>query len=109
MSELKAVTWTITNAVILAGKGEKAVKDQAIFSIKGTIHRSDSKSGDALKGNVLDWTPDDKANGFTLDLSKFDRAKGTGTIKVNGFIGKGGRKEKAPVTGETLNSLLDLA
>jgi hypothetical protein len=109
MSEIKPVVWTITNAEILAGKGEKATGDQPIFLIRGTITRSDYTNG-PLKGEIAEWTPNDKAKGFELDLSKFDRKVNKGTILIKGFVGKGGRKVKSPVTpGTDLDSILALA
>lgn len=105
---IKAVSWTITGATILLGKGAEAKETQPIFTIHGTIVRSDSTSDDSQKGNKFDWTPALKAKGYALDLSKFDKAKGTGTIIVNGTIGKGGRKEKAALEGKALNEALSL-
>jgi hypothetical protein len=106
--KIKSVVWTISNAVIVPGFGEKAVKDQPIFEIKGQIVRDDSTTGPA-KGETFKWTPNRKASGFTLDLSGFDVKSGKGTIKVNGTVKVNGRRGKVAATGKSLTDLLALA
>jgi hypothetical protein len=117
--KIKRVEWTIKNAHIVPGKGEKATDKQPIFTITGEIHRSDSTDKEPQEGTKYEWTPEKKAKGFTLDTSKFNLPKdkddpskgntGTGTIVVKGWIVKGGRPEKEIATGDTLTNLLNLA
>lgn len=106
-TKIKQVSWTIKNAGIVPGMGDKAVKDQSIFEIKGTIRRSDQNKDQ--DGDTFKWTPNRKSAGFTLDLSKFDRKTGTGTIVVSGTIKQNGRRGKEIVTGDALDDILNLA
>lgn len=104
MAELKRVVWTITNATIIPGVAN-AKGDQVIFKIAGVLKRSDSTT--TQKGPFL-WTENKRKAGYVIDVSRFDRDKGTGTITIAGEIVKNGRKQKAAAVGDALSAFTDL-